>query len=465
MPLPRCLSILCLALSLPLLVSADEHWPQFRGPCGAGIGAGNPPVLWDVETGENIRWTTPIDGLAHSSPIVWGDRVFVTTAVSSASETPSLGTGWLGGTGKAADDEGQWSWQVHCYDLNNGQLIWKREAAVGEPLSKRHLKASHANCTPASNGEYVVAFFGSEGLYCYDMDGKLQWRSGFGRLHSGPYDAPELEWGYSSSPIIFDQHVVVQCDCLNASYVAVLRLQDGVEVRRIPRNDVSTWSTPLVVQTGGQTQLVCNGYREMAGYDFNTGERLWHLSGGGDIPVPSPLFAQGLFLLTNGHGRSPTYAISPSARGDLSPPEPGTSNANEEDTDSDTPEAASSELPTGLVWFQPRDGAYMPTPIVVDQYLYTCNDNGRLAVRDVRDGTLVYMERVGGRATFSASAVGTSERLYFVDEAGWVYVVQTGPEFKLLAENKMHEIVMATPAMVGDRLLIRTTKQLICIGP
>ena len=456
---------LCFILPLTHVLSAEENWPQFRGRGASGLGLGNPPTHWDVETGENIQWTTPIEGLAHSSPIVWGNRIFLTTAVNAANDTPSLGTGWLGGTGKAADDAGRWSWQVHCYDLNNGDLIWQREAAEGEPLSRRHLKATQANCTPVSNGEYVVAFFGSEGLYCYDMDGNLQWRSGFGRLRCGPYDAEELEWGFASSPVIHGEHVVVQCDCLNTSFVAMLRLTDGVEVRRIPRNDVTTWSTPLVVQADGQTQLVCNGYREMAGYDFDTGERLWYLSGGGDIPVPSPLFAQNLFLLTNGHGRSPTYAISPAARGDITPPPPSTSNADEKDAESNTEDEPSSELPAGLVWFQPRDGSYMPTPIVVGELLYTCNDNGRLVVREVRNGAVVYQERVGGRATFSASAVGTDERLYYVDESGWVYVVKTGPAFELLAENKMNEIVMATPAMAGDRLLIRTTKQLVCVGP
>ena len=135
----------------------------------------------------------------------------------------------------------------------------------------------------------------------------------------GPTTADEYEWGFSSSPIIHDQYVVVQCDCLNTSFVSILRLADGVEVRRIPRSDVTTWSTPLVIQVDGRTHIVCNGYREMAAYDFHTGEKLWYLSGGGDIPVPTPLYAQGLVLLTNGHGRSPCYAIAPSARGDITP--------------------------------------------------------------------------------------------------------------------------------------------------
>jgi outer membrane protein assembly factor BamB len=333
---------------------------------------------------------------------------------------------------------------------------------------KRHVKASHANCTPATDGQHIVAFFGSEGLYCYDMEGTLLWRTGFGRLHAGPYNAQEMEWGFASSPVIHGEHVIVQCDCLNTSFVAVLRLADGVEVRRIPRNEVTTWSTPLVVDVAGQTQIVCNGYQEMASYDLNTGERLWYLQGGGDIPVPAPLFSHDLFLLTNGHGRRPTYAIAAAARGDLTPSSARTA-APKEPVAPPEPAAATESpvapaLPPGLVWYEPRDGSYMPTPIVVADYLYNCDDNGRLSVRNVTDGSLIYQERVGNGVTYSASAVATLNQIYYCDESGTVHVVKTGGTFELLAEIAMQDTIMATPALAGDRLLIRTVKQLVCIG-
>jgi outer membrane protein assembly factor BamB len=209
---------------------------------------------------------------------------------------------------------------------------------------------------------------------------------------------------------------------------------------------------------------VCNGYREMAGYDVDTGEKLWYLSGGGDIPVPSPLFAQGLVLLTNGHGRNPVYAILPSARGDITPWNDAPEEDEPEEEDAEQPADEANTLPDGLVWYQPRSGSYIPTPIVVGDYLYTCNDNGRLTVATVRDGSPVYQERVGGGATYSASAVGTDAHLYFADEAGSVHVIKTGPEFEVVAENEMQETVMATPAIAGNRLLVRTVKQLVCIG-
>ena len=235
--------------------------------------------------------------------------------------------GWSGGAGESAKDTGDWTWQVTCLQLGTGKIRWTTNARVGEPTIKRHLKGSHANCTPATNGEFVVAFFGSEGLYCFDIDGQLVWKHDFGKLHSGPYDAPELEWGFASSPIIHDGLVIVQCDCLNTAFVAILDLKTGREVRRIDRaGEVATWSTPLVVTTEDPQQIVCNGYRQMAGYDLNTGSRIWHLNGGGDVPVPTPLFANGLIYLTNGHGRSPMYAIKPNATGDLTPSNDETEN-------------------------------------------------------------------------------------------------------------------------------------------
>jgi len=422
-----------------------ENWPQFRGRGGLGVGQGNPPTEWNVETAKNIAWKTSIPGLGHSSPIVWGDRVFLTTAVNADTENPEVKTGWSGGAGESAEDSGDWSWRVLCLQLGSGKILWSKDALVGQPAFKRHLKATHANCTPATDGKHVVAFFGSQGLYCYDFEGQLLWSRDLGKLHSGPYDAPKLEWGFASSPIIHEGHVIVQCDCLNANFVSILDIATGKEIRRIDRKgEVATWSTPLVVGAKNHRQIVCNGYRQMAGYDFETGQKLWSIEGGGDVPVPTPLFAEGLIYITNGHARSHTYAVKPSAVGELNP------------TDE-------KENP-GLAWMQDRDGSYMPTPLVKAGLLYTCNDNGRLTVRNALSGDLVYRKRVGrGSGTFSASAVAAGGHLYFVNELGEVAVIKEGEEHQVVARNKMDEIVMATPAIAGDRLLIRTVDHLVCI--
>jgi hypothetical protein len=343
--------VTALVLSVISAAVGDDNWPQFRGHGGLGIGSGNPPIEWDLQTRRNVSWKTPIPGLGHSAPIVWGDRVFLTTAVNSDTDNPTVDTGWTGGAGESAMDTGQWTWQVVCLQLGSGNILWTKRAHVGTPSIKRHLKASHANCTPATDGKFVIAFFGSEGLYCFNIDGELIWKHDFGKLRSGPYDAPELEWGFASSPIIYNGHVIVQCDCLNSNFVAILDIKTGTEIRRIDRDgEVATWSTPLVVTTENRQQIVCNGYHQMAGYDLKTGARIWHLKKGGDVPVPTPLFANGLIYLTNGHGRSPTYAIQPTASGDLTPSDDRSENS-------------------GLAWWQSRVGSYMPTPLVKDQLL------------------------------------------------------------------------------------------------
>ena len=424
---------------------ASHNWPQFRGIQASGVAEGNPPTVWNVETGDNVRWIAAIPGLGHSSPIVWDKRVFLTTAVNSETDDPTLETGWLGGSGKAAEDEGDWAWQVLCLDRVDGKILWTKTVATGLPKLRRHLKATHANCTPATNGKFVVAFFGSEGLYCLDFNGNIIWRTDFGKLHSGPYDVPELEWGFASSPVIHNNQVIVQCDCLNQAFVAVLDLETGEELRRIERDENATWSTPTLFQFEDQTQLVCNGYKQMAGYNFDNGELLWSLSGGGDVPVPTPLFADGRIVITNGHARSPTFVISPSARGDL------------------TPASETADNPAGLLWWQPRGGSYMPTPIIVGDLLYTCSDNGRMTVQRMDSGEQVYQKRVAA-ATFSASAVATPSRIYLASEEGQVFVVKTGEEFEMLATNTMNEITMASPALSGDQLFIRTLKQLVCLA-
>lgn len=442
----RILFVLLLSIVVTGKSIGDDNWPQFRGPGGLGIGSGNPPTRWDLQTGENVAWKSRIPGLGHSAPIIWGDHVFITTAVNSETESPSVETGWTGGAGESAKDSGKWTWQVISLHLETGKIRWVQDACEGTPAIKRHLKASHANCTPATDGQYVIAFFGSEGLYCYDFEGHQVWKHDFGKLASGPYDAPTLEWGFSSSPVIHDGRVIVQCDCLNTSFVAILDIKTGKEVRRIDRTgEVATWSTPLIVATADRTQIVCNGYRQMAGYDWNTGERIWHLSGGGDVPVPTPLFANGLIYLTNGHGRSPIYAITATAAGDLT--------------------LAANQSSHGMAWWTPRDGSYMPTPLVKGKWLYTCNDNGRLDTRDAVTGDLIYRQRVGNaNNTYSASAVAAGGHVYFVSEHGEVTVIEEGADFKKVATNNLEEIVMATPAISGNRLFIRTARNLYCFS-
>ena len=441
-----------------LASGADGNWPSFRGRNGSGIGSGSPPIRWDVKTGESIRWKTPIPGLAHSSPIIWGDRVFLTTAVSSRTDAPELKTGWLNGTGDSPAESEPWTWKLLALDRASGRIVWSQDASSGVPKRKRHLKATHANCTPATDGKRVIAFFGSEGLYSYDVEGKLLWKKDLGILESGPYNAPGLEWGFASSPIIVGEKIVLQCDALNGAFWASFDAETGRELRRVERKESATWATPAVIESGGRTQLVLNGWKHMGGYDLETGEELWKLSGGGDLPVPAPQAANGVIYITNGHGRSPIYAIRPDARGDLTPRE-GTENEGKKDA-----EKGAAKHHDGLLWWKPRHGSYMPTPLVLGDNLYVANDNGVITAFDARSGEERFRTRIEGAGTFSASVVAADGRLYFASEDGDVFVLRAGNSYELLARNSMGEVCMATPAISDGLLLVRTRGHLYAIG-
>jgi len=422
-----------------------QHWSSFRGEDGSGIGTGSPPITWNVETGENIKWKAPIPGMGHSSPIVWGDRVFVTTAIPESGHA-AFQTGWLEGTGDSAADDGPWEWRVMCLDKKTGKTIWEQTAHKGVPKRKRHLKASHANCTPATDGKHVVAFFGEEGLFAFDMDGKLLWKKELGTLQSGPVGYPDMQWGFASSPIIHDGKVVVQCDVQNASYWAAYDLENGSEVIRVDRGDDPSWCTPTIHRGKGRTLLICNGYKKMAAYELWSGEQRWHLSGGGDVPVPRPVLAGANIVLTNGHGRKPVYVIDAAATGDLTP--------------------ADDRKPDGLVWWKQGKGSYMPTPIVVDGWLYVADDSGVMTRFSAATGEQGFRARLpgGGESTYSASPVAADRRIYVTSEDGQVDVVAADSAFKVLASNEMGETCMATPAISDGLLLIRGAKNLYCVG-
>lgn len=423
----------------------DANWPSFRGPGASGVAEGNAtPVEWDVAAGRNIRWKTPIPGLSHSSPIVWGDRIFLTTAVDQ-SGTPELRVGLFGDISEAEGD-GPQEWKVLCLDKNTGEILWERTAHTGAPRMPRHTKSTHANPTAATDGTHVVAFFGSEGLYCYDFDGKLLWKKDLGALESNFYTVPEVRWGFASSPVIHGGKVFVQADVKEDSFLAAFAVDDGSEVWRVARDDVPTWSTPTAVQDAERTQVIVNGFRHTGGYDADTGNELWRFRGGGDIPIPTPVAAHGKVYLTSAHGpQSPVYAFRLDASGDISLAEGETANQ-------------------GVAWSTPRGGSYTATPLVYGDYLYVPRWNGVLACHVAETGSLVYEERLGTGAAISASPVASGGKIYVPTEDGDVYVVRAGGEFTVLATNSMDETVLATPAISGGTVYFRTRSHVVAIG-
>lgn len=439
-----------LALSLCSISASDDAntptgWPSFRGWFASGIAEGyRTPVQWSVEAAQNVEWKTSIPGMGHSSPIVSGDRVFVTTAISE-DKNPILKVGLYGDIAPV-EETAAYSWKVYCLDRKTGRIVWERTAHTGVPKIKRHPKSTHANPTPATDGKRIVAFFGSEGLYCYDFDGKLLWSKDLGVLDSGYYVVPAAQFGTGSSPVIYQDTVYLQCDVEKNSFVAAFNLTDGNEIWRTLRSDVPTWSTPTIHKSADRVLLILNGYREAAGYDAKTGTRLWNLSGGGDIPVPTPIVANDLIFLTSAHGQtSPIYAIRLTASGDISLK--GLVRANQH-----------------IAWSEARAGAYMQTPLAYGEYLYICQDNGVLSCYEINSGKRLYQMRLGTGATgFTASGVAADGKLYYTSEEGDVYVVKAGPQFQLLATNSMGEVCMATPAISDGVLYFRTQSHLAAI--
>ncbi len=435
-----------LVFVLTCLAQDHAQWPQFRGPAASGVSEGaETPIEWNVEQSEGVLWKRPVPGLGHSSPVIWGDRIFLTTAIDTEKES-SLKVGLYGSVMPVTDDAKQ-IWKVLCYEKDSGRLLWEQAAHRGEPRSPRHPKASHANSTPATDGRHVIAFFGSEGLFCYDMDGELLWKKDLGLLDAGFFRAAEAQWGYAASPVIHEGKVIVQCDVLREQFLAAFDIADGGEIWRTKRDDYPTWSTPAVYTGGTREQVIVNGFKHIGGYDLDTGKELWRMRGGGDIPVPTPVFGHGLIFISNSHGgASPIYAIRPDATGDIS------LNEGEE----------SNEF---VVWGHPRGGSYLPTPLVHGDYLYVCRDNGVLSCYSAATGRRHYEQRLGGgRSGFTPSMVASSGRIYVTSEDGDVYVLQAGPSFRLLARNQMGEVCMATPAISEGRLYYRTRSHLVAIG-
>ncbi len=421
-----------------------SDWPSFHGHNGSGVAEGNTTVTdWNVETGENILWKTNIPGLAHSSPVIAGDRMFITTAVKEGEPAP-LKVG-LYGSVDPVEDESVHQMKVYCLDKNTGEILWEQLSIEAVPKVKRHPKGSHAASTPATDGEHVVAFFGSEGLYCYDMEGNLEWKRDFGVLKAAWYMMGQPDWGFASSPIIHENMVIVQCDVVGDSFLAALDLSTGEEIWRTVRTDMPTWSTPTVDVREGRAQVICNGLQHIGGYDLKTGEELWRLQGGGDIPVPTPVVAHDLIFITNAHGRmAPIIAIDTMATGEL-----------ELSTDDEH-----------IAWFEPRRGNYMQTPLVYGDLAYFCRDNAVLSCFDARTGEEHYQQRLndGGRMGFTASGVAADGKLYFTSEIGEVHVVKAGTEFEQVGFNEMGAECMATPAVSEGVIYWRTRNQIIAVG-
>jgi outer membrane protein assembly factor BamB len=426
-------------------VNPQRQWPVYRGYFSAGVlDQANLPETFDLEKMTNVKWKIKIPGLGVSSPVIWDNNLFITTAVSnsdSAGFNPGSQIGVV-----SVNDSSVHEWKVICIDKNNGKLIWEKIAHTGFPAIKRHPKSSHANTSVATDGKYVVAFFGSEGLYCYDMRGNLQWDKNFGVLKSVFFTMKSAQWEFASSPVIYNGVVIIQCDVLENSFIAAYDVKTGKELWKTTRDDYPGWSTPNIYKNGDKLFVVVNGYKHMGGYDFKTGKEVWKMSGGGDIPIPTPITGNGLIYLNGSHGKSsPVIAVSETAAGDITLSGQETSNQY-------------------VKWSKPRGGSYIQSMLLYRNHLYNIGWNGTISCMDPMTGNEIYTGKLGKARSFYASPVASDGKIYITGEQGTVYIFQDGTEYKLISEVPLNDPSMTAAAITDGTIYFRTQHYLIAVG-
>lgn len=419
-----------------------DPWPAFRGPDATGVITGqvHPPSTWSAT--ENVEWKTDIPGRGWSSPIVWEDQVFLTTVINTdASEEPKKGL-YFGGN-RAKPPESKHTWEVQSMDLQTGSLRWSRQVHEGVPQTPIHLKNSYASETPVTDGEFIYAVFGGVGIYCLDLAGNLVWQRPLQPVKT------RFGWGSAASPVLHGERLYFVNDNDEQSFLVALDTRTGDEVWRVDRDDEkSNWATPYVWEHDQRTEIVTVGTRAVRSYDLQ-GNLLWSLQGMSSITIATPYVHQGLLYISSGYVGDklrPLYAIRPGASGDIT--------LQDDQTSSES-----------IAWSHPTIAPYNPSTIAYQGILYVLYDRGLLGAFAADDGQEVYeRQRLPGRA-FTSSPWAYDGKVFCLDEDGITYVIKAGPEFELLAENRLAEddMGMATPAIVGDRLLIRTGARLYCI--
>ena len=419
-------------------------WPSFRGREASGVSDGHQlPDRWNVESKENVLWRTPIPGLAHSSPIVWGDRIYLTSAISSV---PAAFKHGQISDGNASEDRSPHRWMLYAIDRKTGRIAWERLAHEGAPADLRHVKSTYASATPATDGRVVVAWFGSQGVHAFTSSGDRLWKVDLGRVDVGAYGMPSVEWGPASSPIIWNDLVLLQVDTQTDAFVAALSLETGALVWKSPRQDKTSWSTPSVLTMSGGAELVTSG-DWIRGYDPRTGRERWRMRSGAGIPAPTPIAADGLIFVAAAGlgGRRPIVAVRPGGQGDISLTGAETANAH-------------------VKWSRQR-GPFIPTPVAYQGILYVLANNGVLDAYDAATGEEIYRQRLPAIGSgFSASPIAADGKLYLSNEDGQVMVIAAGREFRHIATNSIPELLMATPALSNGVLYLRGASSLFAIG-
>ncbi|MCU1265847.1 MAG: hypothetical protein JWM21_2165 [Acidobacteria bacterium] len=420
--------------------AADPNWPQWRGPDGQGISVEKGlPVEWSAT--KNVKWKTAITGRGHSSPIVWGKKIFLTTALDGAvipGRTPGVTHKLSDGTDFVHPDAVganlRHTFKVICIDRESGKILWDRIAYEGPVKDSRHKVASFASSTPATDGKYVFAFFGSEGLYAYDYNGKLVWKQDLGTLGTASV-------GYGVSPILYENLVIMQCDDSGGhSFIAAFDKKTGKEAWRAARAVDITWSTPVLVHTGKRTELIAAAAEAIISYDPATGKELWRHKGLESNAVPTPVVSRDLVVVTSGSPLKIALALRAGGSGDVT----------------GTP---------SLVWSYKKGTAYVPSPILYGEYVYLMTGNGSISCLDAQTGKVEYEgARVPKATMFLASPVAFEGKILLTSEEGDTFILKAGPKHEVLRTNSLGEPVYASPAIADGRIFIRGENNLYAIG-
>ncbi len=422
--------------------SGEGDWSYWRGPAVDGMAIGDAPLHWNDT--QNVRWKVEIPGRGNSSPVIWGDRIFVTTAVKTGKPADPAPTTQqppqtpapkfqLSTPGPQVEHK----FEVLCIDRKTGKILWERTAATAVPHEGHHpTYGSFASNSPVTDGKYVYAFFGSRGMYCYDMNGKLVWKKDY-----GVQMRMRMAFGEGLGPVISEDRLILVFDSENDSFMVMLDKNSGKEIWRVNREEKSNWAAPLVVNYKGQKQIIVNATNKVRSYDFDSGKVIWECAGLGVNTIPHPVSQDDLVFSMSGYINPKLMAIRLGRTGDLT----GTD---------------------AIVWTQTKGNSYTPSPVIHDNKLYVLTDSGMVSCYNARTGEPYYQQqRLPKAYSFKASPVGANGKLYLASENEDVVVLSMGEKFEVLATNTMaDEMFVATPAIAGGEIYLRSQTKLYCIN-
>jgi len=421
-------------VAVPTVLTA-QNWPQFRGTM-AGVGIDHPDLPDRWSTTENVAWVTGIPGIGWSSPIVWGDHVFLTTVINSGQQDPPKPGFYLGDWPASTAPH---RWMVYDIDYDSGKVRWAKEVGGAPPAKAKHLKNSYASETPVTDGERVYVYFANLGLFALDFAGNAIWSKSI-----GPFKTRN-NWGSGASPVLHQGRIYIVNDNDEQSFLAAYDARTGMEIWRVERKEGTNWSTPYVWQNDLRTEIITSGSDRVRSYDLS-GKLLWEFSGMSTISIPTPFERFGLLYISSGYigdALRPAYAIRPGASGDISL-KPGETSS------------------THIVWSSPTAAPYNPTPIVYGDAYYTLFDRGFFTSHEARTGKEIYArQRITSEASgFTSSPWAYNGRIFAMSEEGDAYVIQAGSEFKVLGKNSLNEMTLATPAVARGSVFVRTASKL-----